>query len=75
MATMRHLCEDIECIYFGLPTSGNSCRCHKTSEQMLAAENERLREALHAIGYMDAFMSKECAIDMMNIARIALKGF
>ena len=35
-------------------------------------EVERLREALHKIAYMDDFMSKETAIEMMHIARNAL---
>ena len=33
---------------------------------------EQFRAALHAIGYMDDFMSKETAIEMMHIARNAL---
>ena len=42
---MKHICDDKECIFFGQPTA-NTCGCHKTADEMLSAENVRLRSAL-----------------------------
>jgi len=38
---MQHRCEDQDCIYLGQRTSPG-CKCHRTSEQMMAARIEAL---------------------------------
>ena len=38
---IRHKCEDPECIYVGQPTA-STCKCHRTSDQMMAARIEAL---------------------------------
>jgi hypothetical protein len=38
---IQHKCEDPECIYLGQPTA-QSCKCHRTSDQMMAARIEAL---------------------------------
>lgn len=44
---MLHKCTEAECPFLGQRTRG--CGCHQTDEQVLRAENARLRAALERI--------------------------
>jgi hypothetical protein len=39
----QHRCQDSDCVYIGQPTSPNACKCHKTAEQMMRDEIDRLQ--------------------------------
>lgn len=43
-----HRCSEAECPYLGEPSSRH-CRCHRTDEEVLRAENKAMREALESL--------------------------
>lgn len=46
--TPVHRCTERECCFFGQPTS-DSCRCHRTAEQLLLEQRDDLLAALKAL--------------------------
>ena len=44
LADFDHLCTDRECPIFGQRSCSSNCRCHKTREQMMLDEINRLRK-------------------------------
>jgi len=65
---IRHKCEDPECIYVGQPTA-STCKCHRTSDQMMTARIQALEAALRKIAEMPGTF-----IDARPIARATLAG-
>jgi hypothetical protein len=66
---MTHKCTDTECPFVGQRTS-KGCGCHQTDEQVLRAENERLRGALDHIAISELVTDNWVA----EFARTALEG-
>ena len=61
-----HKCEDPECIYLGQPTSP-SCKCHRTSDQMMTDRIEALEAALREIAGT-SYMQDQALSDIVNAA-------
>lgn len=45
----QHVCPEVDCIYYGKPTNGGMCGCHRTREQVMLARIEALEAALREI--------------------------
>ncbi len=60
MNSDAHKCDTKDCPYFGQPSPDNSCKCHKTKEQMLRAQLER---ANRLIGWLMPYIGSMCPPD------------
>ena len=65
-----HRCTEPECPFVGQTTS-RSCRCHKTNEEVLTKQRDRLLDALETI--LDLDLDDTFIESVREIANIAIE--